>query len=94
MSVRRLPVDKRMVWRRRKGMQPDPDHVIALFSLAADVALLYVLLLALSPNPPKDTEGGREDSGRGWVRELQGRWPGPWGRWGAGGRSSGAAQGP
>ena len=29
-----------------------------------------------SPNPPKDTDGRREDSGRGWVRELQGRWPG------------------
>ena len=25
---------------------------------------------------PKDTDGRREDSGRGWVRELQGRWPG------------------
>ena len=23
----------------------------------------------LSPNPPKDTDGRREDSGRGWVRE-------------------------
>ena len=33
-------------------------------------------ILALSPNPPKDTDGRREDSGRGWVRELQGRWPG------------------
>ena len=32
--------------------------------------------LPLSPNPPKDTDGRREDSGRGWVRELQGRWPG------------------
>ena len=32
--------------------------------------------IALSPNPPKDTDGRREDSGRGWVRELQGRWPG------------------
>ena len=32
--------------------------------------------LRLSPNPPKDTDGRREDSGRGWVRELQGRWPG------------------
>ena len=32
--------------------------------------------LELSPNPPKDTDGRREDSGRGWVRELQGRWPG------------------
>ena len=33
----------------------------------------------LNPNPPKDTDGQggwREDSGRGWVRELQGRWPG------------------
>ena len=32
--------------------------------------------LPVSPNPPKDTDGRREDSGRGWVRELQGRWPG------------------
>ena len=32
--------------------------------------------LSLTPNPPKDTDGRREDSGRGWVRELQGRWPG------------------
>ena len=31
---------------------------------------------SLNPNPPKDTDGRREDSGRGWVRELQGRWPG------------------
>ena len=30
----------------------------------------------LIPNPPKDTDGRREDSGRGRVRELQGRWPG------------------
>ena len=44
--------------------------------------------------PPKDTDGRREDSGRG-VRELQGRWPGlHWGRWEVGGRSSVAAQGP
>ena len=33
-------------------------------------------VLGLSPNPPKDTDGRREGSGRGWVRELQGRWPG------------------
>ena len=32
--------------------------------------------LNLTPNPPKDTDGRREGSGRGWVRELQGRWPG------------------
>ena len=49
---------------------------------------------SISPNPPKDTDGRREDSGRG-VRELQGRWPGlHWGRWEVGGRSSVAAQGP
>ena len=35
-----------------------------------------VALASLIPNPPKDTDGRREDSGRGWVRELQGRWPG------------------
>ena len=33
-------------------------------------------LQRLNPNPPKDTDGRREGSGRGWVRELQGRWPG------------------
>ena len=27
---------------------------------------------SLSPNPPKDTDGRREESGRG-VRELQGK---------------------
>ena len=32
--------------------------------------------IILNPNPPKDTDGRREGSGRGWVRELQGRWPG------------------
>ena len=37
---------------------------------------LAVWVIDLSPNPPKDTDGRREDSGRGWVRELQGRWPG------------------
>ena len=30
----------------------------------------------LSQNPPKDTDGRSEGSGRGWERELQGRWPG------------------
>ena len=37
---------------------------------------LELLFPQVSPNPPKDTDGRREDSGRGWVRELQGRWPG------------------
>ena len=50
--------------------------------------------LTFTPNPPKDTDGRREDSGRG-VRELQGRWPGSIG---VDGRSAdglqSAAQGP
>ena len=42
-----------------------------------DTGNLEALLgLSLNPNPPKDTDGRREGSGRGWVRELQGRWPG------------------
>ena len=43
-----------------------------------------------NPNPPKDTDGRREDSGRGWVRELQGRWPGV----GVDGRSADGLQSP
>ena len=51
--------------------------------------------IRLNPNPPKDTDGRREDRGRG-VRELQGGWLGLhyWGRWEVSGRSSAAAQGP
>ena len=37
---------------------------------------IRTIIRKLSPNPPKDTDGRREGSGRGWVRELQGRWPG------------------
>ena len=49
---------------------------------STDYYLLYKPDLDwLSPNPPKDTDGRGEDSGRG-VRELQGRYPGlHWGRW-------------
>ena len=43
---------------------------------AAPVVFSHNAAYTLSPNPPKDTDGRREDSGRGWVRELQGRWPG------------------
>ena len=44
-------------------------------------------LVELIPNPPN---GRREDSGRGWVRELQGRWPGV----GVDGRSADGLQSP
>ena len=45
-------------------------------AMTAGVSLRDMGSHRLSPNPPKDTDGRREDSGRGWVRELQGRWPG------------------
>ena len=48
----------------------------------------------LNPNPPKDTDGRREDRRRG-MRELQGRWPGlDWGRWEVGGGSFSHRTGP
>ena len=45
-------------------------------AMGAVLIAAYLFYLWLSPNPPKDTDGRREGSGRGWVRELQGRWPG------------------
>ena len=45
-------------------------------ALGAKCAVPERPVLCFTPNPPKDTDGRREDSGRGWVRELQGRWPG------------------
>ena len=51
-------------------------------------------VVSVSPNPPKDTDGRREDSGRG-VRELRGRWPGlPRGGREVGGGFSVVAPGP
>ena len=50
------------------------DPADALFVVI--FAVPSIVIIGLSPNPPKDTDGRREDSGRGWVRELQGRWPG------------------
>ena len=47
-------------------------------------------MFRVNPNPPKDTDGRREGSGRGWVRELQGRWPGL----GVDGRSADGLQSP
>ena len=68
----------------------DRKERTTMFEMTVD----HVKVNRLSPNPPKDTDGRCEDSGRG-VRELQGRWPGlHWGRWEVGGRSSVAAQGP
>ena len=87
---------------REKDLAPlsdDPDDIyrtnIQISELnALNACLAVIRSKQLSPNPPKDTDGRREDSGRG-VRELQGRWPGlHWGRWEVGGRSSVAAQGP
>ena len=49
---------------------------ISISDIALTQPTLDDVFLSLSPNPPKDTDGRREGSGRGWVRELQGRWPG------------------
>ena len=52
------------------------DRSLAVFGSFGFLAAATLELVRLTPNPPKDTDGRREDSGRGWVRELQGRWPG------------------
>ena len=44
--ARLLRVDNRMLRRWRKGTRPDPGHLIALFTLAADMGLLHILLSA------------------------------------------------
>ncbi len=53
---------------------PGPTGFEVCLSLRQDPRTSRIKILI--PNPPKDTDGRREDSGRGWVRELQGRWPG------------------
>ena len=56
-------------------LRPIGGDAVSEFMLA--VLMLYAGRgILLNPNPPKDTDGRREDSGRGWVRELQRRWPG------------------
>ena len=42
--ARLLRVDNRMLSRWRKGTQPAPGHLIALFSLAGEMGLLHYLL--------------------------------------------------
>ena len=42
--ARLLRVDNRMLRRWRNGTQPDPGHLIALFSFAAERGLLHILL--------------------------------------------------
>ena len=59
------------LWRNGTNLFYDPEG----YALMSDMGLYYIGGL-LNPNPPKDTDGRREGSGRGWVRELQGRWPG------------------
>ena len=44
--ARLLRVGNRMLRRWRKGTQPDPGHLIALFNLAAEMGLLHILLTA------------------------------------------------
>ena len=48
------------------------DILSARYSMANTLARIMKLTFLLNPNPPKDTDGRREESGRG-VRELQGK---------------------
>ena len=57
--ARRLRVDNRMLRRWRKGTQPDPGHLVALFNLAATMDLLHILLPAV--NVPEDFGGPNPD---------------------------------
>ena len=53
--ARLLRVDNRMLRRWRKnGTQPDPGHLVALFTLAAEMGLLHILLPAAG-----DSEGAK-----------------------------------
>ena len=63
----------RVTGTRRAKMGPVPSKRETTSSFSPSVR---TWVPPLSPNPPKDTDGRREGSGRGWVRELQGRWPG------------------
>ena len=89
--LKSLSMDSILYWYRKKAGLPAPgepyhyrrhweDNVkgttVGLFMMGAANSLRWEADDELSPNPPKDTDGRREDSGRGWVRELQGRWPG------------------
>ena len=70
-GVSSRPVDKEKV-----TIIITSDELLVINKPGIRLTYLVKLGTSLSPNPPKDTDGRREDSGRGWVRELQGRWPG------------------
>ena len=42
--ARHLRVSVRSVWRWKKGTKPDPGHLFSLFTLAAEMGLLHILL--------------------------------------------------
>lgn len=54
--ARRLRIDIRLVGRWRQGTRPDSANLIALFSMAAGLGLLHLLLPEL--NNDKDTDAG------------------------------------
>ena len=55
--ARELCVDIRLVKRWRKGSRPDSANLIALFSLAAEMGLLHLLLPAAGKPEPKSYRG-------------------------------------
>ena len=57
--ARLLRVDNRMLRRWRKnGTQPNPGHLFALFTLAAEMRLLHVLLPEVAEREAADRKVG------------------------------------
>ena len=48
--ARELRIDVRLIKRWRNGVRPDSAHLVALFSLAARLGLLHLLLPEASGN--------------------------------------------
>lgn len=66
--ARRLRVSARSVWRWNAGTKPDPGHLFALFSLAAEMGLLHHLLPVLARPESDDGNAARTT----WVVETTG----------------------
>ena len=61
--ARELCIDIRLVKRWRNGARPDSANLIALFSLAAGMGLLHLLLPEAGG---QETSHGQEDVGQSW----------------------------
>ena len=65
-------IENRVHWVRDVTLDEDRCQIRTGAAPQVMAALRNMTISLLSPNPPKDTDGRREESGRG-VRELQGK---------------------